>query len=83
MTITEKRKVGKWLRSIYSVTSQIRFAPDGAVTCKVNPMPNTNQEGWIFAGWDTELLRDMEYQSEYERQKTYRKPPEEQSDQPY
>jgi hypothetical protein len=37
---------------------KMRIAKDGAVSIIVDNMPNTNQEGRIFAGWDTELLRE-------------------------
>ncbi len=57
MELKEKRIIGQYVRTLYNVTSQIRIGNDGAVTARVDPMPNTNQEGWIFAGWDTELLR--------------------------
>ncbi len=60
MTNTEKRLIGKYLREIYNVTTQVRFTPGGAVNVRVDPMPNTNQAGWIFAGWDTELLREAQ-----------------------
>lgn len=58
MTISEKRKVGAYLRAKYDTTSQIHIAQDGAVSIHVAQMQNTNQAGWIFAGWDTELLAD-------------------------
>ena len=34
----------------------VRCHADGSVTVSVDAMPNTNQPGRIFAGWDTELL---------------------------
>jgi hypothetical protein len=57
LSLQEKRQVGNYLRNKYDTTSQIRVAEDGAVTIHVDQMPNTNQSGWIFAGWDTELLK--------------------------
>ncbi len=58
MTMTEKRKISRYLRDYYSDSDpkNVRFADDGAVTVHVDPMPNTDQAGRIFAGWDTELL---------------------------
>jgi len=58
MTLKEKRTIGAYLRAKYDSTSQIRIAQDGAVSIHVDQMPNTNQAGWIFAGWDTELLSE-------------------------
>lgn len=59
LTITERRIVCRHLRNEYSTNPRnIRFEDDGAVTMTVDRMPNTNEQGRIFAGWDTELLRD-------------------------
>lgn len=60
LTLTEKRKVGKMLRDRYDNARNVRFANDGAVTVTVDTMPNTNQGGRIFAGWDTGLLQEAE-----------------------
>lgn len=58
LTLSEKREVGRYLRERYESTNgrNVRFADDGAVTIMVDKMPNTNQAGRIFTGWDTELL---------------------------
>jgi len=56
LTITQKRQIGAYLRRKYSTDSAIKIARDGAVSIRVDQMPNTNLSGWIFAGWDTELL---------------------------
>ena len=58
LTITEKRTVGQYLREKYEYVNgrNVRFDRDGAVSIMVNEMPNTNQPGRIFAGWDDDLL---------------------------
>lgn len=33
-----------------------RIAKDGAVSVHVDAMPNTNQAGRIFVGWDVDFL---------------------------
>lgn len=58
LTMSEKRKVGQILRNRYEGARNIRFETDGAVNVTVDRMPNTNQPGRIFAGWDTELLEE-------------------------
>jgi hypothetical protein len=60
LTMTEKREVGRYLRTRYESTNgrNVRFADDGAVSIMVDAMPNTNQAGRIFAGWDGELLTE-------------------------
>lgn len=60
LTMTEKREIGRCLRNRYESTNgrNVRFADDGAVSIMVDAMPNTNQAGRIFAGWDAELLRE-------------------------
>lgn len=60
LTMTEKREVGRYLRNRYEATNgrNVRFADDGAVSIMVDAMPNTNQAGRIFAGWDAELLKE-------------------------
>lgn len=59
LTLLEKRKVGRYLRDKYAYTDgrNVRFASDGLVTIMVDEMPNTNEQGRIFAGWDDELLQ--------------------------
>ena len=58
LTMTEKREIGRYLRNRYEATGgrNVRFADDGAVSIMVDAMPNTNQPGRIFAGWDKDLL---------------------------
>ena len=60
LTMTEKREVGRYLRNRYESTDgrNVRLADDGAVSIMVDAMPNTNQAGRIFAGWDSELLTE-------------------------
>lgn len=59
LTLSEKRKVGRYLREKYAYTDgrSVRFEPDGSVTIVVDEMPNTNKQGRIFVGWDSELLQ--------------------------
>lgn len=60
LTMTERREIGRYLRTRYESTNgrNVRFADDGAVSIMLDAMPNTNQPGRIFAGWDSELLRE-------------------------
>ena len=60
LTMTEKREIGRYLRNRYESTNgrNVRFADDGAVSIMVDAMPNTNQAGRVFAGWDAELLKE-------------------------
>jgi hypothetical protein len=60
LTLTEKREIGRYLRTRYASTNgrNVRFAANGAVSIMVDAMPNTNQAGRIFAGWDSELLTE-------------------------
>lgn len=60
LTMTERREIGRYLRTRYASTNgrNVRFADDGAVSITVDAMPNTNRPGRIFAGWDSELLRE-------------------------
>jgi hypothetical protein len=60
LSLQAKRQIGNYLREKYDTTSQIKIAHDGAVTIHVDKMPNTNQSGWIFVGWDTELLNESD-----------------------
>lgn len=59
LTTNEKRIVGRHIRNRYAGARNIRFGADGAVSVTVDAMPNTNVPGRIFAGWDTELLREV------------------------
>lgn len=59
LTTSEKRIVGQHIRNRYDGARNIRFGADGAVSVTVDAMPNTNVPGRIFAGWDTELLREV------------------------
>ena len=38
----------------------VRIGADGAVSVIADPMPNTNERGRIFVGWDTEVLSDIQ-----------------------
>lgn len=58
MTRAEKDKIRKHVKAIYESAENIRIQQDGSVTAQVDPMPNTNQAGRIFCGWDTELLKE-------------------------
>jgi len=58
LSIQAKRQIGSYLRKKYNTDSQIKIAPDGAVSIHLDQMPNTNHAGWIFVGWDTELLNE-------------------------
>ena len=60
LTMTEKREVGRYLRTRYESTDgrNVRFADDGAVSIMVHAMPSTYQAGRIFVGWDSELLTE-------------------------
>ena len=60
LTMTEKREIGRYLCTSYESTNgrNVRFADDGAVSIMVDAMPNTDQAGRIFAGWDAELLKE-------------------------
>lgn len=46
------------LRETYG-PRQYRIMADGAVHAYMTPMPNSNQDGWAFVGWDTELRREL------------------------
>lgn len=60
LTLSEKRKIGKYVRGQYEYTNgrNVRFEPNGAVTIVVDQMPNTNEGGRIFVGWGVNLLKD-------------------------
>ena len=59
MTKSEKQQIRDYVGSQYAHLNgrNVRCHADGSVTVSVDEMPNTNQAGRIFAGWDTELLR--------------------------
>lgn len=59
MTRKEKQIIrGKVERQYAYVDGRdVRIHKDGAVSVYVDEMPNTNQAGRIFSGWDTEILR--------------------------
>ena len=60
LTMAEKRELARYLCTRYESTNgrNVRFADDGAVSITVDAMPNTNQAGRIFVGWDSELLTE-------------------------
>uniref|UniRef100_A0A6M3JAA1 Uncharacterized protein n=1 Tax=viral metagenome TaxID=1070528 RepID=A0A6M3JAA1_9ZZZZ len=49
-------RINAYLRARYDGCRNIRHDGDGAVTCTVDRMPNTNTPGRIFAGWARDLL---------------------------
>ena len=55
MTIKEKIKINAYLRELYEGCRNIKYEGD-RVFCTVDRMPNTNDHGRIFAGWDVDLL---------------------------
>ena len=58
ITVSQKFKIHTYLMDYYSSRDgrDVRFAADGSVSIHVDPMPNTNQAGRIFAGWASELI---------------------------
>ena len=52
------RLINRMLRSQFAGCRNIRHGKDGAVACTVDRMPNTNQGGRIFAGWNTDLMNE-------------------------
>jgi hypothetical protein len=60
MKRSEKIRINAMLRDRYEGCRNIRYGEDGAVTCTVDEMPNTNQPGRIFAGYDKDLLREAD-----------------------
>jgi hypothetical protein len=58
MKKSEKQQIRDYVRSQYAHLNgrNVRCHADGSVSVYVDEMPNTNQEGRVFAGWDTELL---------------------------
>jgi hypothetical protein len=65
ITMSQKRAIGRLLRERYDGARNVRFERDGAVNVTVDEMPNTNQSGRIFAGWDIDLLREAEEMTEW------------------
>ncbi len=59
ITLTEKRQIGRLIRQEYTRMNprNVRFGEDGGITVMVDQMPNTNEPGRIFIGWDTDWLR--------------------------
>lgn len=59
MKRTEKRQIRDYVMAEYAHINgrNVRCHADGSVTVHVDAMPNTNQAGRVFVGWDTELLR--------------------------
>jgi len=59
MTRKEKHIVRRNVEIQYAHINgrDVRCHADGRVSVRVDAMPNTNQPGYIFAGWDTEILR--------------------------
>jgi len=62
MTATEKRAIKAHVLAKHAARNPraVRFDADGSVSVMVDAMPNTNQPGRIFAGWDSELLGECE-----------------------
>ena len=58
ITVSQKAQIRAYLLDYYSDRDgrDVRFAADGSVSIHVDPMPNTNQAGRIFAGWASELI---------------------------
>ena len=61
LTKPQKGQVRALVLSLYKDRGgkSVKIAADGAVSVHVDEMPNTNQSGRIFAGWDTDLLREV------------------------
>lgn len=57
MTNKEKAKIRKHF--VEMGYESVRIMADGSVTAIADPMPNTNERGRIFVGWDTEILREI------------------------
>jgi len=58
MKKSEKKQIRDYVEIEYAHVNgrNVRCHADGSVSVHVDAMPNTNQEGRVFAGWDTELL---------------------------
>lgn len=61
LTLKQKRAISKFVRENHESRNprNVRFEVDGAVTVMVDEMPNTNQAGRIFAGWDKDILKQI------------------------
>ena len=61
LTLKQKRAISKFVRENLESRNprRVRFGDDGAVTVMVDAMPNTNKAGRIFAGWDTQLVKQI------------------------
>jgi hypothetical protein len=59
MKKSEKQQIRDYVMAKYAYINgrNVRCHADGSVTVHVDAMPNTNDQGRVFAGWDTELLR--------------------------
>lgn len=59
MTRKEKQQIRRNVERQYAYVDgrNVRCHADGSVSVYVDKMPNTNQPGRVFAGWDTEILR--------------------------
>ncbi len=51
----DRKVVNRFIRKTYPGARDIRYEVSGAVTCKVDRIPNTDRSGRIFAGWADEL----------------------------
>ncbi len=60
LTLVEKRLIGRYLRTDYTGVRNLRFGADHAVHMTIEKCPGTGRPGRVFAGWDTELLRDAQ-----------------------
>jgi len=62
MTKSEKKQIRTYVERKFEYINgrDVRIHADGSVSVQVDTMPNTNQPGRIFAGWDTELLREVQ-----------------------
>lgn len=60
LTMGQKRMIGRYLRDRFVDQNgrDVRFDREGAVSIMLDQMPNTNVPGRVFAGWDTDLLRE-------------------------
>lgn len=62
MTNREKSLIRKYILNKHSDqgADSVRIHADGAVSVRLDKMPNTNQAGRIFAGWAEDLLREAQ-----------------------
>ncbi len=58
MTRSEKKQIRKYVESQWTHVNgrNVRCHADGSVSVHVDTMPNTNQAGRIFVGWDVDFL---------------------------